>query len=57
MGRKLQKIIKVRSVGNPDIKLAVELFAPLFLKIHERNQNALHPLSSKSRTRILDMFK
>ncbi len=30
--------ITVRTTGTPDINLAAELFAPLFLKIHERNQ-------------------
>lgn len=31
--------ITVRTTGTPDITLAAELFAPLFLKIHERNQS------------------
>lgn len=42
MGRKPQKIIAVRAVGKPDIELAVALFAPLFQKIHERNQTMRH---------------
>ena len=31
--------ITVRSAGTPDIILAADLFAPLFLKIYERNQS------------------
>lgn len=38
MSGKSQKTITVKTVGKPDIELAVELFAPLFQKIHERNQ-------------------
>lgn len=38
MSGKPQKIIPVRTVGKPDIELAAELFAPLILKIHKRNQ-------------------
>lgn len=57
MGRKPQKIITVRTVGKLAIELAADLLAPLFLKIHERNQNALCLLSSKSRARISDTFK
>jgi len=30
--------ITVRSIGAPDLDLAAELFAPLFLKIHTRNE-------------------
>jgi hypothetical protein len=30
--------ITVRSIGTPDIQLAADLLAPLFIKIHERNQ-------------------
>jgi hypothetical protein len=38
MEKKPKKIITVRTVGTPDIELAAELFAPLLVKIHERNQ-------------------
>lgn len=48
MSGKLQKIITVRTAGKPDIELAAELFAPLILKIHKRNQAGR---SSKSRAR------
>lgn len=40
MEKKLKKQLTVRTVGAPDIELAAELFAPLLLKIHERNQDA-----------------
>jgi len=33
-----KKPITVRSVGSPNLALAAELLAPLFLKIHERNE-------------------
>jgi hypothetical protein len=33
------KPIVVRTVGKPDIELAAELLAPLFQKIHERNES------------------
>lgn len=39
MSKKPIKKIAVRTVGAPDIELAAELFAPLFVKIHKRNQN------------------
>ena len=41
---KSKRKIKVRSVGTPNVELAAELFTPLFLKIHTRDQaNRLTP--------------
>jgi len=50
MGNKLKRLITIHAIGTPDIELAEELFAPLFLKIHERNKSkcsALHPLPAQ----------
>lgn len=49
MSKKPRKQITVRSVGTPDFELAAELFAPLILKIHKRNQDKFtsHPVVYK----------